>query len=62
MRRLVILAALGSAAALGYAGVQRLGRWLDAPIAPESATSEPAENEPGSGTRARRAPEQQVIR
>ncbi|MBK0870292.1 MAG: hypothetical protein IJH84_10605 [Saccharopolyspora sp.] len=57
MRRFVILSALGSAAALGYAGVRRLGRWLDAPIAPE-----PAVNEPGSGARERRAPEQRVIR
>ena len=53
----MILSALGSAAALGYAGVRRLGRWLDAPIAPE-----PAVNEPGSGARERRAPEQRVIR
>lgn len=36
MRRALILSALGSAAALGYAAAVRLGRWLDAPIAPGS--------------------------
>lgn len=58
----MILSALGSAVALGYAGVRRLGRWLDAPIAPEPATIEPAMSEQGSGARERRTPEQQVIR
>jgi hypothetical protein len=46
IRRLVALSVLGSAAALGYVGARRLGRWLDGPMLEVPDQSRPSADVP----------------